>query len=72
MDLDTVATALLEVDGPPTPDFPDKEEFALMVMRGRSMNGRFRWVVESLIYPYKPDTYVAPQKPVDDGHGHAH
>jgi hypothetical protein len=71
-DLDTVAAALLEVHGPPTADFPNEEEHALMVMRGRSMNGQFRWVIESFVYPYKPDTYVAPQKPVDDGHGHAH
>jgi hypothetical protein len=71
-DLDTVAAALLEVHGPPSADFPSEEENALMVMRGRNMNGQFRWVIESIHYPYKPDTYVAPAKPVDDGHGHGH
>ena len=28
------------------------------------------WLVEDLRYPYKPATYVAPVKKVDDGHGH--
>ena len=62
----------MDIDGPASKDYPDKEQFALLVMRGRTVKGRLRWNVDSVVYPYKPASYVAVPHPVDDGHGHSH
>jgi len=67
-----VALALFEVHGPETKDFPH-EEYALAVLKGMSESGKgYEWWVDELVYPYKPATKTLPEKPVDDGHGHAH
>jgi hypothetical protein len=70
--LDIVAAARVEIHGPATKEFPDPEQFALLVMRGRTYKGRLRWMLESIAFPYQPNSYVPQAKPVDDGHGHAH
>jgi hypothetical protein len=68
--LNVVASALYEVHGTETTTSPDKEQFALVVLRGMPVNRRYEWTVENVRFPYKPDSYVLEEKPVDDGHGH--
>lgn len=70
--LNVVAFALFEVHGPGTKDFPEKEEYALAVLKGVPKGKDFEWWVDDLRYPYKPSSFVISEKPVDDGHGHAH
>ncbi len=71
--LTLVALALFEVHGPESKDFPKKEEYALATLKGTSEGGKdYEWWVDDLHYPYKPATATLPEKPVDDGHGHAH
>lgn len=67
-----VATALLELHGPASKDFPQKEQYALLVLRGVSDKGKLHWMIEEAKFPYEPASYVPAKKPVDDGHGHAH
>jgi hypothetical protein len=69
----TVSLALFEIHGTPTKDFPAEQEYALAIMKGTKDGGKgYEWWVEELRYPYKPATEAIPEKPVDDGHGHAH
>jgi hypothetical protein len=71
--LTMVALALFEIHGTPTRDFPAAQEYALAIMKGTKEGGKgYEWWVEDLRYPYKPATEAIPEKPVDDGHGHAH
>jgi hypothetical protein len=64
------AAALLEVHGPVTPEFPAEEEYALAVLKGKSEGRKHEWWVDELRYPYNPSSYVMPEPPIDDGHGH--
>jgi hypothetical protein len=70
--LTSVAVALFEVHGPPTKDFPEQEENAAAILKGVSTDSGLEWWVDDVKYPYKPSTAALPEKPVDDGHGHAH
>jgi hypothetical protein len=70
--LTPVALALYEVHGPATKEYPVKEEHALAILKGTSTANGMEWWVDGLKYPYKPETAALPEKPVDDGHGHAH
>ena len=71
--LTSIALALFEVHGPPTKDFPEKEEYALVVLKGTTQGGKgYEWWAEDVTYPYKPQTAGLPEKAVDDGHGHGH
>ena len=71
--MNLVALALFEVHGPESQDFPKKEEYALAILKAMSEGGKgYEWWVDDLQYPYKPATATLPEKPVDDGHGHAH
>jgi hypothetical protein len=68
-----VALALFDVHGPESQDFPQKEEHALVVLKGVAESGKgYEWWVDDFMYPYKPSSAALPEKPVDDGHGHAH
>ena len=68
-----VALALFEVHGPETTDFPKTEEHAAAVIKGVTEGGKgYEWWVDEVKYPYKPASGSLPEKPVDDGHGHAH
>ena len=70
--MNLVALALFEVHGPEFKDFPQKEEYALAILKGTSAVGKgYEWWVEDFRYPYKPATATLPEKPVD-AHGHAH
>jgi hypothetical protein len=71
--LTIVALALFEIHGTPTKDFPDEKQYALAVMKGTKEGGKgYEWWVDELRFPYRPSTAAIPEKPVDDGHGHAH
>jgi hypothetical protein len=66
------ALAQYEVEGPPSKEFPEKHEYALAIFKGRSVGRHYDWWVEDVRYPYLLQSYVAADKPTDDGHGHAH
>ncbi len=70
--LDVYAHALLELDGPGSADFPEKEQFALLQIVKGPQAGPYDWVVETLQFPYTPSSTVATVKQADDGHGHSH
>jgi hypothetical protein len=67
------AQALYEVHGPKSKDAAE-EEYALVTFKGVQEEGKkgYGWYEEGVAYPYKPGTAAQPEKPVDDGHGHAH
>lgn len=69
--LTPLAAAVLEIHGPAEGGHP-AEEFALLELRGEGSGRTNHWFVSSIHYPYKLKSYVAPVKPVDDGHGHNH
>ncbi len=66
------ALAVYEIDGPGNKEFPEKEQFALAVMKGRRKGKQYEWWVDTVSFPYTPHSYVVPTKAPDDGHGHAH
>jgi hypothetical protein len=66
------AFALYEVHGPGSTDFPDKQQYALAILKGRLKGKQYDWWVDDVKFPYTPQTYVPAAKAVDDGHGHAH
>jgi Domain of unknown function (DUF4190) len=67
-----VALALFEVHGPATKDFAG-EQYAAATLKSTSDEGKsYEWYVDDFKYPYKPASAALPEKPVDDGHGHAH
>jgi hypothetical protein len=66
------ALGLYEVAGPGNREFPQKQQYALAVFKGRPHGRSYEWWTEMLKFPYVPKSYEPPSKPVDDGHGHAH
>jgi hypothetical protein len=52
-------------------EIPADQSFALAFMKAAKEDGKYQWWVEDLKFPYKPQTFVVPQAPIDDGHGHA-
>jgi hypothetical protein len=68
------ALALYELHGPGSKEFPEKQQHALAVLKGRLKGKTYDWWVDDLRYPYTPQTFVPPTttKAPDDGHGHAH
>lgn len=70
--LNQFAAALFELHGPGSEEFPQKEEHALLVMKGAKVGKKVEWYVEDVKYPYEPSTYVHQEKKDDDGHGHSH
>ena len=67
------ANALLDLDGPGSTEFPEKEEFALLELVKSQGVGKNDWMVKEVRYPYKPlSTIAAPAPKDDDGHGHGH
>jgi hypothetical protein len=71
-DIPIYAFALFEIHGPGSKGFPEKEQYALTVLKGQLKDKKYEWWVDDIRYPYTPQTYVAPTKAPDDGHGHAH
>jgi hypothetical protein len=68
--LTTYANALIELDGPGSTEFPEKEQFALfLLVKGGDGDD---WVVKEVKFPYTPASVAAiVEKKEDDGHGHA-
>jgi hypothetical protein len=66
------ALAVYEVHGPGSKEFPEKQQYALAVLKGRQKGKQYEWWVEELKFPYTPKTYEPPVAAPDDGHGHAH
>ena len=67
------ANALVDLDGPASAKFPDKEEFALVSLIRSPNAGGEDWKVRSITYPYKPASLgLQAEHKDDDGHGHSH
>jgi hypothetical protein len=64
------ATAIFEVEGSTSKEFPEAKQYALAIFKGMQKGRHYEWWVEDVHFPYQPRSYVAPQKPVDDGHDH--
>jgi len=68
--LTVYAYALLEIHGPGSKEFP-KEQYALLQLVKSLDSGRDDWMVQSISYPYTPQSVLAEVKQhADDGHGH--
>lgn len=65
-----IATALYELHNDKALPPQQTRQFALAILRGKSTGGKYDWWVEELRFPYTPSSFVAVEKPVDDGHGH--
>jgi hypothetical protein len=65
------ASAVYEVHLPKPKPPAESVSHALAILKGTKTAGRYEWWVEQVQFPYRPNTYVEPAKPVDDGHGHA-
>jgi len=64
------ALARFEVEGPGNKEFPEKQQYALAIFKGRPKGRHYEWWVEDVKFPYQPKSYVVTKKPADDGHGH--
>jgi len=62
--------ALFKVEGPGNSQFPEKEQYALLIVKSKT-DALHDWWLDQVHFPYKPSTYVPPA-PADDGHGHSH
>ncbi len=71
MDINYYALALYEITGPPSKEFPDETQFALVVLKGQNIKKKYEWWADDVAFPYKRKSFVPVSKPVDDGHGHA-
>jgi hypothetical protein len=47
-------------------------DFAAVLLKMEREGKREHWWVEDYVYPYTAATYKVKERPVDDGHGHAH
>jgi Domain of unknown function (DUF4190) len=73
IEMPVFALAVYEVNGPGNKEFPEKQQFALALLKGRLKDKQYEWWVDEIKFPYKPKSYVPAAKgPPDDGHGHAH
>jgi hypothetical protein len=72
LELGIYALAVFEMDGPGSKEFPEKQQLAAAFMKARTGGPHYEWWVENYIFPYQESSFVPAQKPVDDGHGHAH
>ena len=64
------AFALFEMSSPQAKVPTDRDAFALAILHQVTHDRKLEWWCEKVLFPYKPASYVAPVKPVDDGHGH--
>jgi Domain of unknown function (DUF4190) len=72
IEMPVYAFALYEVHGPGSKEFPEKEQIALAILKGRPKDKQYEWWVDDVRFPYVPKSYVPAAKVPDDGHGHAH
>jgi len=71
-EIQLVALALLEVEGPASTEFPEERQYALAILKARPKGRQYEWWADSVRFPYQPKTFVPPTKPAGDGHDHAH
>ena len=71
-ELPVFALAVYEIHGEGNKEFPDKQQYALAILKGRQKGKQYEWWVDDVRFPYTPKSYVAPVAAPDDGHGHAH
>jgi hypothetical protein len=64
------AYAVYQIDGPTSKRFPHEREHVLAVLKAKPRGRQYEWWVESVVYPYTPLTYKAPEAAVGDGHDH--
>jgi len=72
LEIGIFALAVFELEGPGSKEFPEKQQFAGALMKARTKGRQYEWWVESFLFPYQPSSFMPVEKPVDDGHGHAH
>jgi Domain of unknown function (DUF4190) len=72
LEMPIFAVARYAVHGPGNKSFPEKEQYALAILKGRLNGKEYEWWVDDVRFPYTPKTYVPVAKAPDDGHGHAH
>ena len=68
LELQIFALGLFEIDGPASNKFPEEKQYALAVLKARPKGRQYEWWTESVVFPYSPASYVAPEKPVGDSH----
>ena len=69
--LTVYANALIELRGPGSKDYPEKEQYCLVLMVKTPDGGRDDWMIQEVKFPYTPlSTIATVQKHDDDGHGH--
>ena len=64
------ALALYELEGRDA-DGKEQHEYFLLELKSPE-NGPLNWYISEVHYPYQRRTHVVKERPVDDGHGHAH
>ena len=47
-----------------------EKQYALAIFKGLPKGRNYDWWVEDVRFPYERKTFAAPEKAVDDGHGH--
>jgi len=47
-----------------------EDEYALILAKADVHGGRYDWWIETVNFPYTPNSHVLKAKPIDDGHGH--
>ncbi len=67
------ALALYEVEGSAVKGSPGPTQHALAIFKGipKAKGRGYEWWVDDLRFPYEQKSFKVPDKPVDDGHGHA-
>ena len=71
LEMQIYALALFEIAGPGSKKFPEKQQYALAVLKARPKGREYEWWTESVVFPYTPQSYVPAEKAVGDGHDHA-
>ena len=69
-EMQVFALALFEINGPVSKEFPEEKQYVLAVLKAKPSGRQFEWWSENVVFPYTPSTFVAPAKPVGDGHDH--
>ena len=69
-----LAWAIFKIHGPPSKEFPEEEELIGTILKSLNDGSDDPWFVNDIVFPYKPESELAPTEPAhaDDGHGHAH
>lgn len=67
------ASVVYRLHGPGNEKYPEKEQYALLFIKGGTFKGRTQWWIENAKFPYEPASYVHKVKTSEGGEGgHAH